>query len=149
MTWPTRPALHSDAPTISEVILAALRTTNAKDYSAEILQRVALSFSPSAVLALINTRDVYVALSEDGIIGTASLDGTVIRTVFVAPAYQGKGVGTALMTAVEQLAIERGITRLKVPSSVTAEMFYRGLGFTVVREVIEEGERTIVMERSC
>jgi len=115
-----RPANSADADAISEVVVSTLRFTNAKDYSPEIIERVAGNFSPANVAALIARRDVFVAVKESRIVGTASLDGKVVRTVFVAPEYQGKGIGAALIRAIEQLARERRIETLVVPSSVTA-----------------------------
>jgi N-acetylglutamate synthase-like GNAT family acetyltransferase len=51
------------------------------------------------------------------------------------------------MAALERLAREQGVSELLVPSSLTAQGFYRQLGFTVLREVIEGDERTLVMAR--
>jgi hypothetical protein len=53
-----RSAGEDDAGEISAVILRALRETNAKDYTDEIIERVERSFSPSAVLQLIGKRTV-------------------------------------------------------------------------------------------
>lgn len=143
-----RPALEDDADHISGVILRALRETNAKDYTDEIIERVERSFSPGAVRQLIGKRTVFVAAIGSRIVGTASLDGSVIRTVFVAPDVQGRGVGKRLMAEVERTARERNIPSLTVPSSVTAETFYARLGFSAVRDSYYGNERTIIMERS-
>jgi N-acetylglutamate synthase-like GNAT family acetyltransferase len=142
-----RVARASDAEGISKVILLALRETNAKDYSLEIIEQVALSFNPSAVLDLMSKRHVFVALAENRIIGTASLDGGVVRTVFVAPDVQGQGIGRLLMVEVERTARERNVEVLVVPSSVTAEHFYSKLGFKAVHDSYHGNERTIIMER--
>jgi hypothetical protein len=47
-----RPALDEDSSEISAVILRALRETNAKDYTDQIIERVEHSFSPGAVLEM-------------------------------------------------------------------------------------------------
>jgi N-acetylglutamate synthase-like GNAT family acetyltransferase len=143
-----RPAVDDDANQISAVILRALRETNAKDYSDEIIERVERSFSPCAVVQLISKRTVFVATVNGRIIGTASLDGSVVRTVFVNPDVQAKGIGKLLMAEVERAALEPSILSLTVPSSVSAETFYAGLGFRAVRESYYGDERTIIMERS-
>lgn len=44
-----RQALEMDAEAISAVIIASLRETNAKDYSPDIIDRIAENFSPTAV----------------------------------------------------------------------------------------------------
>jgi GNAT superfamily N-acetyltransferase len=142
-----RPALDDDAAAISAVILRALRETNAKDYTDEIIGRVERSFSPGAVRKLIGKRTVFVAIIGSRLVGTASLDGSVVRTVFVAPDVQAQGVGKLLMAQIERTARERNIPALTVPSSVTAETFYARLGFNAVRDSYYGDERTIIMER--
>jgi len=72
----------------------------------------------------------------------------VVRTVFVSPDVQAQGIGKLLMAEVERTACKRKISVLAVPSSVTAETFYAGLGFRAVRDSYHGDERTIIMERS-
>jgi GNAT superfamily N-acetyltransferase len=143
-----RPARREDAEGISRAIISALRETNAKDYSEAVIARVKASFSPTVVLDLLRRRTVFVAVVEDSIVGTASLEGEVVRTVFILPEYQGRGIGRALMARVELAAITANVAILAVPSSVTAEPFYAKLGFRAVRDSYHGEERTIVMERS-
>lgn len=147
MDYAIRPASLKDSDGISRVIIAALRETNAKDYPAAVISRVEQSFSPASVSELLARRLVLVAEDCERIIGTASLYGRMVRAVFVDPKHQCRGVGKALMSAVEGIAVERGIAVLAVPSSVTAEPFYVKLGFTSVRDSYHGEERTIVMER--
>ena len=145
MTMSIRAAVSDDADAISRVIIAALRETNAKDYPQDIIDRLEHGFRSEAVRELMETRTVFVAMREARIVGTASLDGAVIRTVFVSPDAQGQGVGRRLMARAVVAAREAGITNLVVPSSVTAEQFYAKLGFKAVRDVYHGKERTIVM----
>lgn len=142
-----REAQEADAADVSRVIISALRSSNAQAYSEEIIERVEKSFSPSAVSELIGRRTAFVALMNGKIVGTASLDGKVVRTVFVAPGSQGQGIGRSLMNAVDRAAREAGVEVLSVPSSVNAEAFYTELGFIPVRDSYHGDERTVVMER--
>lgn len=143
-----RPAIEDDSGEISAVILRALRETNARDYTAEIITRLEQSFGPDAVRKLIGKRTVFVAVMDRRVVGTASLDGDVVRTVFVAPDAQGRSIGKSLMAEIERTARGRNIAGLAVSSSVTAETFYARLGFKVVRDSYHGDERTIIMERS-
>ncbi|QMV62099.1 GNAT family N-acetyltransferase [Pseudomonas berkeleyensis] len=147
MSIEIRAAQPHDAPAISRVIVDALRISNARDYSPEVIQRVESNFTAERIGKLIETRLVLAALQDQQVLGTASLDGQVIRTVFVDPTQQGKGIGRRLMEAIERLAQERGARELLVPSSLTAQGFYRQLGFTQIREVVEGEERTLIMSR--
>jgi predicted N-acetyltransferase YhbS len=143
-----RPARNEDADEISAVVIRTLRETNAKDYASEIIARIEGRFSPNAVLALIGKRTAFVAVMDGRVVGTASLDGNTVRTVFVAPDVQARGIGKLLMAEIQRTARERQLTLLTVPSSIGAETFYRQLGFIAVRDSHFGEERTIIMERS-
>jgi GNAT superfamily N-acetyltransferase len=147
MECQVRPALEADAARVSQVILAALLTSNAQDYPASVIERVKASFTTDSVRQLMQRRQMFVALVDGELLGTASLDGRAVRSVFVDPAYHGCGLGRQLMAAVEQAALDSGLTSLVVPSSVTAEGFYARLGFVRVREHYEGEELTLIMER--
>lgn len=120
----------------------------AGNYSADIIQRVEPSFSPPAVRELIRGRKVFVAGIAGRVVGTASLDGGVVRTVFVDPDAQRQGVGRRLMDEVERFARETGLKVLTVLSSITAEALYARLGFKAVRDSYHGEERTIIMEHA-
>jgi GNAT superfamily N-acetyltransferase len=142
-----RNATSADARRISEIIVAALRKSNARDYSPEVISQVAQSFSPPQVVRLIAERDVYVAMINDDIVATASLDQNIVRSVFVDPHHQRTGIGKRLMVHLECVAANHGHEVLRVPSSITAEGFYASLGFSKVRDEFHGTERTVVMEK--
>ncbi len=148
MSTVVRLAQPDDAEGVSQVILAALYGSNAQDYPAQVIARVAGNFTPEAVLDLFARRMVLVAVQDRVIVGTAALDAKVVRSVFVNPTRQGQGIGRLLMSEIELRAGEAGVTTLSVPSSLTAEPFYARLGFRTVREVDHGSERTLVMEKA-
>ncbi len=147
MSQQIRLASHFDAQAISQVIVAALRESNAQHYSPEIIDQVEKSFSPAAILQLLNQRRMFVATIDQQVIATASLDGDVVRSVFVTPSHQGAGIGKLLMATLETVATKEGAQSLRVPSSITAEDFYTSLGFEKVRDEFHGIERTIIMEK--
>ncbi|MCJ2373786.1 GNAT family N-acetyltransferase [Pseudomonas sp. RGM 3321] len=147
MNVKVRPARTADAGAISRVVLAALRTSNARDYPASVIERVQLSFSPAAIDRLMQQRRMFVAVSGEVVVGTASLEGQVVRSVFVDPDRHRRGIGRLLMAELEHVAREAGLELLIVPSSLTAQEFYTALGFRLVREHQEGVERTLIMER--
>ncbi len=148
MSTVVRLAQPDDAEGISQVILAALYGSNAQDYPADVIVRVASNFTPDAVRELLKRRVVLVAVQGRVIVGTAALDAKVVRSVFVNPTRQGQGIGRLLMSEIVLRAREAGVTTLSVPSSLTAEPFYARLGFRTVREVDHGNERTLVMEKA-
>ncbi|TFF38668.1 GNAT family N-acetyltransferase [Pseudomonas sp. RIT623] len=142
-----RRAQREDAEAISRLVIAALRESNSQDYPAEVIAQVEQSFSPAAVSVLLDSRVVFVAVKQNHLLGTASLDGEVVRTVFVAPTHHGTGIGRLLMETIHTAAIKAGVTALRVPSSITAEGFYARLGYQKLRDEFHGGERTIIMEK--
>ncbi|RMR54607.1 Acetyltransferase [Pseudomonas syringae pv. actinidiae] len=151
MNIKVRPARTADAGAISRVVLAALRTSNARDYPASVIERVQLSFSPAAIERLMQQRRMFVAVAVavagEVVVGTASLEGQVVRSVFVDPDWHRRGIGRLLMAELEHIARGAGLELLIVPSSLTAQEFYTALGFRLVREHQEGEERTLIMER--
>jgi len=55
--------------------------------------------------------------------------------------------GAGLMAVIEDLARARSVTTLHVQSSITAEGFYKKLGYVAVNEKFHGAERTIMMEK--
>jgi GNAT superfamily N-acetyltransferase len=142
-----RLATPDDAADISSVILRALREVNVKDYGAALIAEQSKSWTVAGVIAKMRDRTTFVALDGTGAVGTAGFDGQQARSVFVRPDRHRRGVGTRLMRAVEELALARGLDRLSLLSSITAQGFYQRLGYRVVRDVFHGEERTILMEK--
>ncbi len=142
-----RRAEAEDAEGISRAIVRAIQITNAADYPPHVIAAVVENFTPAHVLAHLASRQVFVAIVDGSVVGAASLHGRTVRSVYVYPDHQGTGIGTMLMDAVEELARSQSIDRVSVPSSISAQEFYRRRGFTFVRDEHHGDERTIVMEK--
>lgn len=69
-----------------------------------------------------------------------------IGGAYVREDWRGKGVGEAMITAVENLAYNLGYDELYL-SAAGAEGFYSGLGWQVFERVQAEGEDVAVMVR--
>lgn len=142
-----RPATSKDAAAISRVVLAALCKSNSNDYPPDVITQVERSFAPEVVIAQPAERRVFVALLGKIIIGTAALDGDLVRSVFVDPAHQKGGIGRHLMSVIHATAAHAGNGAVRVPASITAENFYAALGYKKICDVFHGAERTIVMEK--
>ena len=88
---------------------------------------------------LLRTHRVFLALDEQQVIGTASLDGRAVRTMFVAPQVQRTGVSQQLMAATERAARSAGVDVLVVTASLKPEDFYAKLGLRAVRDDLRRG----------
>jgi N-acetylglutamate synthase-like GNAT family acetyltransferase len=95
---------------------------------------------------------ILVALHSGKVIGCVMLhtmnDPAVIRfrQMAVSPHWQGKGIGTKLAIAAEELLRQKQIGKIILHARVTVADFYRKLGYTVVGGTfIEVGIPHIVM----
>lgn len=142
-----RIATIADAEAISALVIRTLGATNAHHYSPRLIREIAANFSPDHVASRFEGRMVWVASIDEAIVGTASLEKNWVRTVFVDPARQGRGVGKALMAELFETVSRAAIEELFVPSSINAEGFYRRLGFQHLRDEFRGEERIILMMR--
>ena len=89
-----RRATAGDAEAVYEIVLRALRETNARDYPASVIDRLVLTL-PEGVASKLEEWQAYVAVVDGRIVGTGSLSGKTVRAVFVhrREAYQSRYPG--------------------------------------------------------
>jgi GNAT superfamily N-acetyltransferase len=143
-----RPATPADADAVSRVVVRSLRETDGKDYPPQVIEAVAARYTAKRVRELMASRRVLVAVRSGTLVGTASLEGDLVQSVYASPEQQGAGIGTSLMAAIEGLARSEGLKALNVASSITAEGFYRKLGFSEFGREGHGEERLIRLEKS-
>lgn len=141
-------ATKDHANGISAVIRDAIKRINARDYPPSEVDRLMLNFTPDMVLGLLGERQTLVALSQGAVIGTGALQGTEVKSVFVSPEWNRNGVGTALMKALEELAVQQGHTVLNVSSSLSATGFYGALGYVAHARQLYGLEETVLMSKA-
>lgn len=124
-----RPFDPADAEQVSRVIAVTMRESNSQHYSAKQLEPLIAYFSPAKVRQLGVERLCLIAVDGDMVVGTAALDGDRLATFFVLPEYQARGIGTRLLTQLEDAAASAGLRVLLVDASVTGAAFYECRGY--------------------
>ena len=132
-----RPYQPSDAGAVSHLIRTTMRISNSADYPMERLQPLIDYFTPEKVSALNQERVCFVAEENGEVVGTGALEADELVTFFVAPRKQGSGIGSALLRAVEKAALDGGLRRLRVGSSLAGAPFYRRHGYEPTGETLE------------
>jgi predicted N-acetyltransferase YhbS len=122
-----------DAKRVSNIIRKCLKEVNIKEYSPKVIVSLCNFFTPSLIISNSKNRTIFVAAEKGKVIGTASLKGDTVFTVFVDPKIHRKGVGSKLMDKVEELAKKKGYKTVKVPSSFGAFEFYKRRGYKKVK----------------
>lgn len=81
---------------------------------------------------------IVVLISErDGsILATGALIGSEITGVFVRHTHQRQGYGKAIMTHLEQIAMQNNIPKLTLSISLPSKQFYERLGYKVLEECV-------------
>lgn len=140
---------NADAAEVSALIQKTLRISNIKDYSPEYIERDAQLFTPEYVIQRAGWTHFYVVCMDSQIIGCGAIgpywgktDESSLFNIFVLPAYQGKGIGRAIIETLEKDEYFLRAKRIEIPASITACAFYRKMGYVYkngVDQVDEEG----------
>jgi len=84
--------------------------------------------------------DYWIAEDEDSgkILGIIGLKDNELRTFFVDPDFQGKGVGKSLYNHIEQIARNKGIRKITLVGSPLGQPIYKKLGFVKLKDIHKE-----------
>jgi len=77
-----------------------------------------------------------VATDEGTVVGMGALDGDSIKRMYVGPERRGEGIGKGIYEKIEAEARRRGLASLELEASLNAVGFYRGMGYSRVREKV-------------
>jgi putative acetyltransferase len=145
-----RPLRDDGARSFLEIQRAAVRGLAANDYPASVIEEWApLPVTDTAVAFFRVNHDDEIRLvaelnGELVGIGALVLAACELRACYVVPGAARQGVGSALVAEIERIARHHGLTHLELMSSLTAEPFYRALGYEAegrVEHVLSSGAR--------
>ena len=146
----------TDAAAVSELIRETIRISNTKDYPAELMDALIESETPQHVLDRAGWTHFYVAEEQGTLIGCGAIgsywgkeDESSLFTIFVLPAYQGKGIGRAIIETLEQDAYFLRAKRIEIPASITGVPFYLKMGYHFKDGISEPDEEHLVRMEKC
>lgn len=128
----------ADAIQVSRLIRKTLMSTNKKDYPLSILKPLHDYFTPAKVKVLASERFCLVVEEGEKIVATGALEGDRIRTVFVDPKFQRRGIGKKLLGVLEKRALKDGKKYISVAASMTGTDFYRKLSYKKTKVVMDK-----------
>ncbi len=147
-TYVLKSAETEHAEGIGRVVRDAIGRVNAKDYPPAEIDRLLRKFSTQKVCALLKKRQTLVALHGERVVGTAAIQGTEVKSVFVSPDWHREGIGSSLVCELERIAASRGIETLEVSSSLSAVPFYLALGYIEKSRNFFGDEETVMMTKA-
>ena len=127
---------ESDAAAVAELIKETLRISNTRDYPADIMEELMKRHTPEYVLQRASWTHFYVAEEENHLIGCGAIgpywdkeDESSLFSFFVRPDQQRKGIGAAIMQALENDEYALRAKRIEIPASITGLPFYQKMGY--------------------
>lgn len=133
-----RPARGSDIPQIARLYYETVHRVNARDYGPAQIRAWAPRVYPNAFwLPRLRRYRVFVAADAGAVVGFVELGrGGEIDCFYVHHGQQDRGIGAALMARIEREARGRGAAHLRADVSMTAEPFFRRVGFRILQRRI-------------
>lgn len=135
-----RRARSEDARAISRLKCETILRVNSKDYDKQhihawIVHNRTRNTRKSMAEA---GREFYVAEEDEEIVGTVVLKPMekMISGLYVRHTMLNLGIGSRLLRHAEDIARSRGIDRLYLVSTITAEDFYRRKGYRKTRQSV-------------
>jgi len=144
-----RPATQEDAPGICQAHILAIRVLCREHYSPSEIDGWAESKTPEAYREVLATRAMFVAEQAGKIVAFAQLhvESGTVEAVYVSPDVARRGVGSALLAALEQVARDRGFHELTLKSTINAEPFYHRHGYESLGNDFHGSLRCISMRK--
>lgn len=137
---------NEDGPLLAKLFHETIRKINIKDYGQAQVEAWAPELTPTWLSQWESSfagKTVFVAESNQELAGFAELEinGHIDR-FYVGHRFIRQGVGFLLFRALQECAREQQLSELSVEASVTAEPFFRKMGFSesVEQEVERNGE---------
>lgn len=125
-----------DAEAVSALIARTLRETNIRDYTAEYIENDVQALSPDNLIQRASWMHFYVVLDGEKPVGCGAIgpywgreDESSLFNIFVLPEYQGQGIGSRIVEALEADEFFLRARRVEIPASITACGFYRRMGY--------------------
>lgn len=131
-----RKLTEEDIPDLQILFRETVLHVNARDYTREEVEDWAsCGDSVEHMKDLLARNDYVAALNEQGeIIGFSSMNTEgYLHSLFVHKDYQRVGVGSLLLSAVEQRAREYGVAEITSEVSLTACPFFEKRGYEVIK----------------
>lgn len=132
--------LPEDGEVVAAMVYKTLREVSIQDYSEEYIEDLIFNWPAQYFISSSQVNHFYVLVDDDNgdkIVGCGTIgpymersDESILLSVFVHPAYQGRGLGRKILEALEADEYFLRSKRIELPASLSAENFYLKMGYT-------------------
>jgi len=138
----------ADATQVSRLIKEAFLALVFRPYTKSSVEAQIKDNSAKMLIEGAKNTNYFVATENNRILGVGGYDSKKVRTFFVKPGLQGRGIGRMIIERVLREAKEDGLKNLECWSTFYAEQFYTKFGFEKIKtiEVKSHGVPIIFVE---
>lgn len=137
-----RPATADDVPQLSALHRRSIRALCGSDYSPGQIDAWTQIITDDAYAKLLAMPAVValVDASQEEIlgIGVATPAGGLVNAIYVDPTHARRGVGRALLSALEDELRVRGVTEVRLNATINAVGFYTAAGYRDDGDAVNE-----------
>lgn len=137
-----RPGEQTDRQQILEVHTSAIRLLCDEHYTAAELAAWSERLQEDSYERVIRERKILVAVEDNLVVGFGQIDASTgeVEAIYVRPAAARLGVGSRLLSQLENVARHRGLAELFLDSSLNAVPFYTRAGFRSIEHRVHRLE---------
>lgn len=126
-----RRARDEDRQSMWEVHTQSIRSLCGEAYKPQEISAWVARLSQESYSGVLKTQAMFVAEVDQRVVGFGQLDPEKgeVKALYVLPEKVNVGVGSSLLSKMEGVAREHGLTCLRLFSTLNAESFYEGKGY--------------------
>ena len=130
---------HKDAVELARLHRNTIKHINSRDYPEDIIRIWSGKVSAKRFRDSADKCKRWVAIQDEKLVGFVdhTLEGK-FWGLYVHKDFQGKGVGTKLLTKAENSLREMGIKKVAVLASISAKQFYSNKGYRVKKKHLHQ-----------
>jgi len=140
-----RQAVQTDRQQILEVHTSAIRELCAEHYTAAELAAWSGRLQEDSYERVIREHEFLVAVDADVVVGFGQLDVVTgeVKAVYVRPSAVRLGVGSRLLSELENVARRQGLAELFLDSSLNAAPFYERASFRSIERRVHRVDAAV------
>jgi putative acetyltransferase len=123
---------------VHDLILSTIDILNSKDYSPETIKIMKAWQNEESLKKKFSEGTYFLALDGSKVVGVGGLVKDEVSTMFVLSSYNNLGIGTRILNLIELKAIEKGIKKLSLGSTISAHDFYTKCGYKTIKRAIHK-----------
>ncbi len=106
-----------------------------KEISKRAKNNIKSSSTTEELIERMKRRDYFICEKNGKILGIGALNKNQVRTMYILPRYQNKGIGTLILKRIEKEAKRRRIKKLFLHTYLKAPKFFLKNNFNIVKKI--------------